>query len=204
MAGPPENIDPSALWLQLSEMPRPRRVVDYPRTDPVTGKPIGRVVLQPLSGMEAKSAAIEAGRRTTQAMKTPRKEDAAYDYDTVYSNESTYQILFRAVTREEAPGVGFFPSPDHIAAMPQEEIGALLRMYLTVKRELGPDVQTMTADEMDAWLEVLARGGSAYPLARLDLEAIQDLVTHSARRLFPSLTVTTSSGSPPESSTPTG
>src|SRR5262245_57021927 len=97
-------------------MPRPRRVVDYPRTDPVTGGSIGKVVISPLTGEEARSCAIEADRRTLAALKqAPRSGEVSYGYDTIYNMESTYQILFRSVTRAEVAGVAFFPSPEKLA-----------------------------------------------------------------------------------------
>ena len=195
-------------------MPRPQRVVDYPRIDPVTGESVGKVTIRILSQADQMAAAAAADKYTIDTLKrSPRKDETSYGYETIYNNESTVQLLFRAVYRASPTGqpipLPFFPSPDAIRGnatgvegLTQDEIAALLRMYFIVQRELGPIVDKMSVEEMEAWIERLAEGGSAFPLALLESHAVNDLVMHMASRLHSSSTATTSSGLPPGESSP--
>lgn len=220
MSLPPSDIAPDALWVALQQMPRPQRVVDYPRLDPVTGKPAGKVTLRVLSQAELMSAAAATDKYTIDTLKrSPKKDETSHGYEAIYNNESTVQLLFRAVYRARQVGpetwepvnLPFFPSPDAIrgvdgsTGLTQEELATLLRMYFVVQRELGPIVDRMTPEEADAWIDRLAEGGSAFPLASLESDAVTDLVMHMVRLLRPSSTGITSSGSPPDerSSEPT-
>lgn len=220
MPGPPNDIPPDALWVQLSEMPRPQRVVDYPRRDPITGKMVGKVTMRVLSQAELMSAAASAEKYAVDLLKRkPQRGEDSKAYDDIYANESTVQLLFRAVWRANQTGedqwepgnLPFFPSPEAIRGneagtkgLPQEEIGVLLQTYLRTQRELGPIVSEMTAEEVDAWVEALVKAGSTYPLSRLTSEALDALLMRMASRLHSFLTATTSSGSPPDDSTSSG
>ncbi len=202
MPGPPDTIPASALWMQLQEMPRPSRVVDYPRADPITGDAIAQVVIQVVSQAEQMSAAAAADRYAIATLKrSPKKDEHSEGYETIYNNECTVQLLFRAVRRAEQPTLPLFPSADSIRELTQDEVGALARMYLIVQRELGPVVSTMTEEEKDAWLRVLGEGASAFPLACLDSAAIEALLMHSARRLLKFSTDSSSAGTSHEAST---
>lgn len=218
MAGPPD-IAPDELWVHLSSLQRPHRILDYPRVDPVTGQAIGKIAMRVLSQAELMSCAAAAEKYTTDILKkTQRREEYSKAYEDIYANESTVQILFRSVYRAkkvdsttwELGTLPFFPSPDAIRGnegsegLTQDEIGVLLRSYLIVQRELGPIISKMTVEEMEAWVSVLAKGGSTLPLARLTSEARDDLVMLMASRLVSYMTDTSSSGSPPGASLPSG
>jgi hypothetical protein len=217
--GPPKDIAPDALWLQLQALPRPQRLVDYPRIDPITNQPIGKVTIRVLSQAEQMSAAAAAEKYTVDLLKRKVGSDERSDgYTTIYNNECSVQLLFRAVYRAkqvdsttwEPDALPFFPSPDSIRGndagngLTQDEIGALIRMYLIVQRELGPIVSRMGKGEMEEWVKRLVEGGSVHPLALLDSEAVNDLVMHMASLLYPYLTDTTLSGSQPDSSMESG
>lgn len=220
MPGPPPDYTPDALWLQLSEMPRPQRVADFPRRDPITGKMIGKVTIRVLSQAELMSAAAAAEKYALDLLKrSPRKDEDSRAYDDIYKNESTVQILFRAVWRakqigpdEWEPGdLPFFPSPESLRGnesgskgLPQDEIGVLLRTYLITQRELGPIVSEMSEGEMEQWVDTLVKAGGTFPLARLTSEAVDALLMRMASRLHGFLTDTTSFGSPPVDSTSSG
>lgn len=204
MSLPPETIAPDALWIALQEMPRPQRVIDFPRRDPVTGETVGQVIVRVLTESEQMSAAAAAEEHTVKVMKNaPRRDAQSQGYDTIYNNESSVQLLFRAVLRLKPEGLPFFPSPQAMRDnLTNEEMGALVRTYLIVQRELGPIVSQMQAGEMNAWVETLAKGGSSYPLALLESEAQTELLMLMASRLYAYSTGTTSSGSPPDASNP--
>ncbi len=65
--GPDKTVPPSELFLKLIEAPRPTEVINYPRKDPATGEPIGKIRMQVLTQEEHDRARIAAHRniRTT-------------------------------------------------------------------------------------------------------------------------------------------
>lgn len=217
MSGPPDNIPPDALWVQLSTMPRPQRVVDYPRIDPAADRPVGKITIRVLSQAELMSAAAAAELYATTILKKEQKSGVfSKAYEDIYNNESTVQILWRAVYRAKqidehtwVPGEWpLFPSPEAIRGnvagslgLPQEELGVLMRTYLITQRELGPIVSEMGEGEMEAWVERLVKAGSTFPLAHLTSEALDALLMRMASRLHSFLTATSSSGTPPDATT---
>jgi hypothetical protein len=198
MAGPPD-MDPSALWLALTKMPRPHKLVDIPRNFPGTTTPIGQVAMWPLSQEEQMAVNAEADRFTKKLLQDPQKRDEAnLGYQHTFSLEAAVQILSRAcrdVTDLNRPA---FPSPkqmrQHLTA---DEIGVMYQQYMTVQLELGPIVAFMSDDEMEGWIRRIAAGGSAFPFASLSWEAQQRLVLSMASRLASYLTDTSSAGLPP-------
>lgn len=199
MSLPPTNIEPAALWLQLQRMPRPQREVDFPRRDPITGEMVGRIVIRVLTEAETMSAAAAAEEHTVKVVKkAPSAGVQSNGYDTIYANESSIQILFRSVRRVEMD-LPFFPSPNAMRdELTNDELGALMRQYLLVQRELGPIVSSMPTEAVDAWIDVLVKGASSAPLALLDSEARDELTMAMAYRLHSFSTGTTSAGSPPD------
>src|SRR6185312_12030135 len=76
-----------------------------------------------------------------------------------------------------------------------DEAGIVLSAYSIFRKEIGPVISELTPDEMEAWIEVLERGVSRFPLSRFTGEALMDLLMYAVRtRKRDSSTVTTSSG----------
>jgi len=69
-----------------------------------------------------------------------------------------------------------------------------------VQQELGPIVATMTDDEVETWITVLAEGGSADPLGLLSWGALTNLARTMACRLYDSRTDKSSDGLPHDES----
>lgn len=203
MSGPPADIPPDALWMQITAMPRPTRLVDFPRKDPITGEPMATLVMQVLTQEEWMSCAADAEKFTRELLKNaPKNDEARRGYDSVYDNAASLEILFRACRREKDPKIHFFPSVSAIRkALSADEVGVLMRHYLTAQLELGPIIARLDEKEVDAWVERLAEGGSSVPLDLLSLDELKTLALTLALRLHSSSTAISSPGSPPAEST---
>jgi|SRR5215210_7474121 len=204
MAGPPENIPPSDLWAQITQVPRPHRLVDFPRRDPGSGEPMGKVALQVLTQEEQMTCAAAAEAFTRKIIKeAPRQDEAKRGYDDVYNNAAAVEVLFRACRRTEDVTRPFFPAPAEIRKhLTADEVGVLMTNYFTVQTELGPIVAHLSSEEVDAWITRLVEGGSAYPLDLLSSDVLRTLVVGMASQLRAYATATSSPGSEPDESTP--
>ena len=79
-----------------------------------------------------------------------------------------------------------------------------MRHYMQTQAEVGPIVANMSQVEMDAWVEMLGKGGSTAPLALLSLDQASALLMYMASRLSVSPTDTSSPGTQQESITSQG
>ena len=195
---PEEEIKPAALWAAITEMPRPSRVVDFPRKNEA-GEPIGQVRIRVLMQEESMmcSAAAEAFARK-HIKELPKSDDMARGYGDIYSNAAAVEVLWRACRQVDDVNQALFPTSkmirDHLSA---DEVGVLFSSYLAVKAELGPIIGEMSEDEVEGWIKRLVEGGSSYPLGSLSWEMRDQLQMRTAQRLYPSLTGTSTPGSPP-------
>lgn len=198
MSGPPPNLEPSALWRALQDLPRPAKVVDFPRCLPGTETPLGQMQMTPLTQSEQMACTSEADKFAKKLLKdAQRKDDTNLGYEAIYSNEVAVQVLYRACRDIEDPAKATFPSPlvlrDKLAA---DEVGALFALYCQVQVELGPIVSRMSEEEMEAWIVRLEAGGAAEPFAFFSLETQLRLVNFMASLIVKSWTVTRSAGLP--------
>ncbi len=196
--GEPKTLekDPTKLWLALSELPRPYRVVDFPRLHPDTGKPVGQVAIWPLSQEEQMICNAEADKFARSLLKEAAKKDEhSFGYEHTYGNDSAIQILFRACRDPENLERAAFPSTQLMRRkLTTDEVSALFSMYLTVQAEVGPIIRSMNEDELEALVYRLEEGGSAFPFALLSLETQTRLVTFMASKLVSFWTATISHG----------
>lgn len=194
------DTSPSALFLLLTTLPRPHRIVDLPRKD-ADGKPVAQVAIVPLTQEETTTAAAEAEARTRKMLgkDLPKKDDAQSGYQDVFGNISAEEVLFRACKDPADPTLkrGAFRTPHEIAkALSADEIGVMLHNYLTVKQECGPIVSEMTDAELDSMITMLGEGGSTFPLDSLSWGALRVLISTMASRLRNLQTDKFSPGSP--------
>jgi hypothetical protein len=204
MSAPPEDISPSELWVQLTQMPRPHRVVDFPRKDPVTGLPAGQVAIWPLTQEESMicQKAAETFARKSLKENLPKKDDAQEGYLNLYRNAAAVEVLARACRRVEDLKRPAFPSPELMRKQfTHDEIGVLTSYYHRVQSELGPYVTDFTTEELDAWVKMLEEGGSAYFLDLLASDAKDSLIMHLVSQLQSYSTDSGSLGEPQETST---
>jgi len=193
---PPKDVAASDLFLKLTSTTRPHRITDIPRKGP-DGKPVAEVALVVLSQEEMNVAAAEAERRTRKLLGAdiPKKEDARVGYEDCYNNLAAVEILFRACKDPADTSKSAFRTPHEIqSGLTSDEVGVLFNAYLTVQRELGPIVSRMSDDEVEAWIKVLAEGGTSAPLELLSWGALTTLVLSMAKQLHPYLTAKYSDG----------
>lgn len=212
--GPPD-WEPTTLWNALAERPRPSAVIELPIKS-YRGEQLERVRIQVLRRDEQTTVRVKALKRTVDRM---RVEFRDFTEDRVSGNIVAEELLqnFSAletlslalvsvdgVTKSEfRPEDGrdatlykrLFRNADDVSRMVgDDELSVLWTQYLSVQRERGPLKDTMTAEEVDAWLALLQQGGDALPLRRLTLPALEKLTLALALR------VANQSGSSPDSS----
>jgi hypothetical protein len=193
MSLPPADIEPSKLWLKLQEMPRPSKVVDFPRTD-ADGNPVEKLAMWVLTQEEQMICSAAAEKFTREHLKDARVGEMGYD--AIYTNAAAVEILFRACRNHEDLSRPAFPTPKALRSLPQNEVGVLFDNYLTVQLELGPIVANMSEEELNAWITRIGEGGSAFPFDSLSWEMQRILALTMALRLRASRTDTSSAGSP--------
>lgn len=217
--GFPETSDPVDVWTQVITLPRAHRVVPFPRMND-DGAPIGNVAICVLTGDEVHLANMNATaflrkeqkRVMGEVIKSDEIDDA---YKSMFNSRATREILFRSCkkadqcvpdergvcTTDHSSFAPFFPTLDSIGKLSTDEQAVLMRHYLQTQAEVGPIHSGMSQAEMDAWIELLGKGGSRAPLALLSLEQASELLMYMASRLNPSPTDSCSPGTPLEQST---
>jgi hypothetical protein len=200
VSGPPENVEASELWLAITSLPRPHRVVPFPRTLPQSDEPVGELAIWPLTQEEQMAANAEADRFTKKLLKDPqRKEETNLGYEHTYANEVAVQVLYRACRDAKDIQKPAFPSPTSIRAkLSTDEVGVLFSNYTTVQFEVGPIVASMSSEEREAWILRLEEAGSTFPLDSLSWEEKRVLLPFMASRLVDCWTAMCSLGKPPD------
>lgn len=203
--GPPPGVDEFALWQMITTLPRPHKLVPYPRKLPGTEEPVCELAIWPLTQEEQMAANAEADRFTKALLKDPQKKDEAnLGYHHTFTNELSVQMLYRACRKKDDVKRPFFPSPKAMRAhMSTDEVGVLFNNYCTVQQEVGPIVAYMSAEEREAWILRLQEGGSAFPFDYLSWDTQRTLVLSMASLLVSYWTDMCSRGSPPDVSAPT-
>lgn len=201
--GPPPGAEPSDLWVKLTETPRP---LSAEHGFHARGRELGKIRFRVLTARELASTRADANRETKKLL----GDDAARGnlaYEEEYQQQLAYHLLNLAARQADAPEFPAFPRPADVQAeLTDDEITEALQAYGAFRQETGPALSELTPDEMEAWLAVLAEGGSRFPLVRLSGAALTDLVMFLVSKLKEAgcSTATSSAGSPPAgSSTPT-
>ena len=200
MTSPSPANPPDDLWLQITQLPRPHRIIDIPRLNPITGEAVGQIAIWILTQEESMvcQKAADQHARTMLKENAPKAGEVSQGYDDLYRNEAANQVLFRACRRVKDLRYSAFPSPGEIRKhFTADEVGVLMNHYNTIRAQLGPIVAELTVDELDAWTGRLMEGGATYFLDLLSSEAKTALIEHLVSRLRSSATGTTSPGEPP-------
>ena len=195
---PPEDISPSELFLKLSQSPRPTEVVDFPRVDE-SGKSIGQIRIQVLRMEEHDRARIMAQKRLKERSRVYGYDKIeAADMDSAGIREVLGDMTARELlaiacldTRNHAGGDDekpfyprVFPDSDSIAQiLSADETAVLFSAYLLVQDKYGPFERNLTSDaDVDAWVQRLEEGASAFPLLHLPLPRLVELASSLAAR----------------------
>lgn len=198
--GPGET---SALWLALSELPRPHKIVPFPRNLPGTDTPIGKLAIWPLTQEEQMVANAEADRYTKKLLQDPQQKDQAnLGYHHTYTNEVAIQVLWRACRDPEDLKKPAFPAPNLMRkVLSTDEVGVLFNFYLTVQGEVGPIVAHMSKEEVEGMILRLQGEGSALPFDLLSWDQQRTLLLSTVFQLVNCWMVMSSAGLPLDVST---
>jgi hypothetical protein len=192
---PPKNLTGAELFAALTQAPRPFRIVDFPRKDPITGEPLGRVALWVLTQVERISAAAAAEKRVRDLLGTAG--DYSQGAADVYENAAAAEILALACRDADDVTKPLFPSAMHVrSVLTVDEVAVLLRMYAEAQTELGPIVSEMSEADVERWIAKLMEAGTAVPLASLVPGALATLALCLARRCSRSPMGSSSPGTP--------
>lgn len=200
---PPAESAVSAvdMWLLLTSVERAHRMVPFPRKTP-DGEDV-EVLMYVLSQEECIAAKATAERYARKLLKDDPKaatrSESGQGYEDILEMRASSELLFRACRKPHDPKSSFFPTPDAVGKhLTTDEVAVLVLQYRRVQMELGPIVNEMSKEEMDAWLELLAKGGSMFPFDRLSLAMRSQLLRYSACLSHGSRTGNSSPGTSPD------
>lgn len=195
--------EPSALWLALTQIPRPYKLVPLPRCLPGTTTSVGDVAIWPLTQEEQMAANAEADRFTKKLLQDPQQKDQAnLGYHHTFANETAIQVLYRACRDPKDIKRPAFPSPSLMRGnLTTDEVGVLFNNYCTVQSELGPIAAFLSKEEYEALILRIVEGGSAHPFDSLSWEQQRTLVSTLASLVVSSWTAMFSAGLPLDVST---
>ncbi len=198
MSAPPADIPPGDLFLQITAMPRPNRLVPFPRKKE-DGTPVCEVSMWVMTQHEKMSASAATEKWTREQLKDSlaKSNEARRGYDDLYSNRACVEILFRCCRHPADLTKPFFRTQKDIGEhLTQDEVAVLFNAYMRLEHELGPIVTELTDAEMEMWLLSLATGGATVPLDSLSWGARTQLMSFLARRALNSSTDTSSPSTP--------
>lgn len=200
-SGPPKDLSASELWAALTQIPRPWKVVDFPRVDPFTKESVGKLAIWVLTQEEQIAASAEADQVAKKILKDPQRTgESNVGYENIYNNESTVQVLYRACRDVKDVTRPAFPSASLLRKnLSTDEISVLAVHYLQVQAEVGPIVAAMTPDAEKLWIGRLAEAGDIFPTGLLSLREQERLLLSMASQLVSFWTDTSSPGSGPGS-----
>jgi hypothetical protein len=184
---PPKDVNPSALWLKLQETPWPSDVMDYPRNGCEA-----RIRIRVLSLEEQDTARFKAFERI-KARLDASDLNLSVIQDGVYSDSVAKEVLAICCLEpdpidpnaERPMYARVFTDGDMVGKLPPDEVRALFTAFEMVQQKFSPGPRDMRSDaELDAWIKLLADGAGYYPLARVPLLQLAELVTSLAARAY--------------------
>lgn len=206
--GPPKDVAPETLFARLTAMPRPQKLVQFPRKDPATGSFVPeQVCIVVLTAAEMQKARAAAEAYTLDLLRgnpdgVPFKQvvdvvgGRSLAYDEIYRNELAIETLVIACREPTDVTQPCFPNSQLARKfMTVDEITCLFMSYCDHMAESGPIVSSMSVPTMDAWIQRLQEGASRVPLAQVSLEGVKDLLMHLVSRQSKSSTGSGSAGS---------
>jgi hypothetical protein len=212
---PPSGVTPSQLVAMLQELPRPHKIVSYPRKLPGTDQPIAEIAMVAAFIQDKINAQASAHAYTRQILADPRKskEDGktkmseeemnTLGYEGVFRNAVAIELLYRACKdpRDKSLKAPVFPGATWMRNYcTDDEIGVLTATYLRTQMEIGPIISMLSNAECDLWIEKLIAGGEASdPFDSLASDAKTDLILRLVWHLRTYRTARSSSGRPLDS-----
>ena len=192
---PPNDVPASQLFLKLMETPKPSMVVDFPRLDHVTNKPIAQVRIQVLGheqhdfARQRAHAALKAKNYTLEDLDSPALNEITGD---AVARELLAMAVFEVNPipgeNPDKPGPSYMrvfrDAADLTKALTADELSTLFAYYAQVQYKYGPLDKFMdSGDEVDAWVKRLAEGAGEHSFLRLSSPRQVDLLSSLAARI---------------------
>lgn len=184
--GPPEGESAGEVWDALNALPRP---VSAPYEVRAKGAVIGQVVFWVLTADELASSRNKAAVATREKLRGLDPEDTKAGspvYTEEYGDQRALHLLSLACRRADDPRFPAFPTAASVRQrMTDDEVSVVLLAYSAFRRQSGPVVVELSAEECEAWRRVLGsqQSGARIALATLSEEAKSDLVLHLVDKL---------------------
>jgi hypothetical protein len=176
--------------------------VDFPRNDPVSGKPLAKVRLMWLTQEETAEARADALKFVRDLIERKELKPGDVSLETLQGIETETAaklILHKAVRRPKPMEGSNKNSPTGVqylyvfhdledferARLSNDEIAVLYNQWEIFQHEAGP-IYTgpMGDEEVNAWVDRLALGASEYPLSRMALPQLSSLCSSLAQRVY--------------------
>lgn len=195
MAFPPNDIPATDLFIKLSAPERPSEIVDFPRRDPYTRQPIGKVRLQVLNMSEYDEARIKAQLWVVEKKKISRDQLDGKAIKEVIGDRVAKELISMACLSvdpiKDSEQTGFnkylrhFRNADAVDVLLADELEALWMTFQMVQRKYGPFEGNLDGPEqVTAWMRRLVEGGSALPLGQLGWHLLVELTMSLAERAY--------------------
>lgn len=190
--GPPTDVPASELFLKLMEKPRPSVVVDFPRIDHTTGKPVAQVRVMVLTH-EQHDFARTAAHAALKNKGFSGKDLESVVMDAVLGDAVARELLSRAVVEvNPIPG----SDPDHPSyarifrnaedvtkALSAQEVALLFSHYLQAQYKFGPFDKWVDGAEADAWVQRISEGADEHSFLALSSPRQVDLLSSLVERI---------------------
>jgi hypothetical protein len=192
---PPKDVKPSELFRKLCEIPRPSEVVDFPRKDPETGEPVGKVRVQVLTMVQHDDARMKAYHWLKDQKKVNKEDLESTLLQEVYGDRVAREVLAMCCLTENPiagtveagkPKYGrLFRNAGDLDTLSADELTVLFTTYEMVQNKYGPNAANIESDEeLNAWIEVLSEGAATFPLAGRSWHQLASLCLSLAERAY--------------------
>lgn len=185
---PPDSVQPSELFLKLQEAPAPSEVFDFPR------KGIADKIRVYVLTMEQHHQARLMGQEWLAGQKVSKEAKDGYAAQAALSDRISQEVIAMSVHADvaiqgsESTGTvryrRIFANANDVGKLTPDEIRALFAAYVLVQHKYGPHLGDMSAADLTAWMQRLAEGASANPLAQLDSQDLAELTLTLAKRAY--------------------
>lgn len=195
MAFPPTDVSSTELFLKLSAPTRPSEIVDFPRRDPVTRLPIGKVRIQVLNLSEYDEARIRAQHWLVEKKRIAKDQLDGQAVKEVLGDRIAKELISMACLSVEpiknTEETGFprymrhFITADAVDVLTADELEALWMTLQMIQRKYGPYEGNLDSPEQTtAWMKRLVEGGTALPLGALGWHHLVELTISLAERSY--------------------
>lgn len=195
MAFPPNEVPATELFLKLSAPTRPSEIVDFPRRDPMTRLPIGKVRIQVLNLSEYDEARIKAQHWIVERKRISRDQLEGQAIKEVLGDRIAKELISMACLSvdpiKDTEQSGFprymrhFVNADAVDVLLADELEALWMTLQMIQRKYGPyEGNLESPEQVTAWMKRLVEGGTALPLGQLGWHHLVELTMSLAERSY--------------------